>query len=179
LLEEGNALWLKGVEELPRDPEDAWYCTTADGLVYEINRPAAWFKNRGAVSGETILTIPQADKANGRFDFMPQMKINDDSKIKQLKKDGGRRQLAPKSVTILASPAGLAPPPADPYHADQLPTFSLRLLNALWSRNVTPQQLVRLMVPLGDGRTSGGFSGRVYRHYRMTVSVPWPTICIT
>jgi hypothetical protein len=30
---------------------------------------------------------------------MPQMKINDESKIKQFKKDGGRRQLAPKSGT--------------------------------------------------------------------------------
>jgi cardiolipin-specific phospholipase len=46
---------------------------------------------------------------------------------------------------ILASPVGLAAPPANPYEVDQLPTFSLRLLDALWSRNVTPQQLVRWM----------------------------------
>jgi hypothetical protein len=59
---EEHALWLKRVEELPRDPEDAWYCTTTDGLVYEINRPAAWFKNPGAVSGETIPPSRQSQR---------------------------------------------------------------------------------------------------------------------
>jgi hypothetical protein len=97
LLLEEDALRVKGVAELPPDREDAWYCQTSDNLVYEINRPAAWFKNRGAVSGETILAIPEADKVNGGFDFKPQMKINDESKIKQSKKNGGRRELAPKT----------------------------------------------------------------------------------
>lgn len=57
------------------------------------------------------------------------------------------RELAPRLDTlILASPVGFAPRPneASLLSGAQLPT-PLRLLDALWSRNLTPQQLVRLM----------------------------------
>ena len=45
---------------------------------------------------------------------------------------------------VLASPVGFPPRPANPWVGAQLPT-TLRVVDALWSRNVTPQQLVRLV----------------------------------
>jgi hypothetical protein len=65
------------------DEELAWYCKTPDHLMYQINRPDAWFKERLAVSGETVLTITNADKINGGIKFKPQMIINDDSQMEQ------------------------------------------------------------------------------------------------
>lgn len=46
---------------------------------------------------------------------------------------------------ILASPVGFAKPPPNQFVGSQFPTVSLRVIDALWSSNVTPQQLVRLM----------------------------------
>jgi hypothetical protein len=100
LLLEEHALSVKP-EDADDNHEEPWYCKTSDELVYEINRPASWFQTRGAVSGETVLIITNADKVNGGFNFKPQMKINAESQIEQSKKkkNGSRRHLAPRSGT--------------------------------------------------------------------------------
>jgi cardiolipin-specific phospholipase len=70
---------------------------------------------------------------------------------------------------ILASPVGFAEPPANQYVGwSQFPTLSLRIMDALWSRNVTPQQLVRIM-----GGTRGRHNvQRVLRARMPTTSLP-------
>jgi len=45
---------------------------------------------------------------------------------------------------VLASPVGFPPKPPNTFVGAQLPT-SLRVVDALWSRNVTPQQLIRMV----------------------------------
>jgi pimeloyl-ACP methyl ester carboxylesterase len=69
---------------------------------------------------------------------------------------------------ILASPVGFAEPPANQYVGwSQFPTLSLRIMDALWSRNVTPQQLVRIM-----GGTRGRRNVQRVLRARMPTSLP-------
>jgi len=65
------------------------------------------------------------------------------------------------SKLILASPVGFPPPPDDIISPSELPT-TFRLLDTLWSANVTPQQLVRLMgANRGRNAVSRALRGRI------------------
>jgi pimeloyl-ACP methyl ester carboxylesterase len=69
---------------------------------------------------------------------------------------------------ILASPVGFAEPPTNQYVGwSQFPTLSLRIMDALWSRNVTPQQLVRVM-----GGTRGRRNVQRVLRARMPTNLP-------
>lgn len=62
---------------------------------------------------------------------------------------------------ILASPVGFPRKPEKSFKGSQLPT-SFRILDALWSGNITPQQLVRIMGSTrGKRNTKRALQGRI------------------
>lgn len=69
----------------------------------------------------------------------------------------------PNSVhkLVLASPVGFPSKPKTALKGSQLPT-TFRVIDALWSSNVTPQQLVRMMgASRGSRNTKRGLLGRI------------------
>lgn len=64
---------------------------------------------------------------------------------------------------VLASPVGFPPRPTNLLTSTQLPT-AIRLVDALWSANVTPQQLVRMMgATRGRNAVRRALAGRIPR----------------